>query len=511
MQRLLGLLLAVWILAPLPLRAASAEDLQRAIIVANQEIELLKAQIEAMAEEISQDEASIGELQARLDEAKRKLGELQLQLDRQGIAAAEEAKRVEALEEQVSAMKRFDVSGSLRVRGAYERNRADFTSQAKDQDFYASHRLLLDLTFHPARQVSVVGEIQDARLWGWDGAAVGEEVSELSINKAFARFEDLGLDGLTIDLGRMTLALGSERMIGENDWSNTGNTFDGLHVRYQPLDGLTLDALGFLIHERPAAEGADSTLMGLYGSYAFGEGSLFEGLAVDAYVLHLYEGLGVSSANVATLGLLVHGTLFEHAYIDMEGAIQVGKSAESPYGTRNPHLATAGYVELGYTQGGSLPFRVGLFGSGASGDAEPRDVPGNDRAVGFIPLFPSSHRYWGSMDLVSWTNLVSFGARAAVTPLPDLLSVELLYHEFYAADDRAPVPGIGQAGVPPLVEMGRHLAREIDLRLCLTPAAWGRAEIGYSVLLPQEGGEAYKGVADSDPVHWAYLMGTVSF
>jgi hypothetical protein len=496
-------------LAPALLGAQTQDELQRSIVMVNQEIELLKATVDATFDEAERGKAEHATLHGRIDELGKRLKDLQLQLDRKSVELAEQGQRVDELADEVEQrLKRFDLFGSLRARSIFEMNRTDLTSKARDRDLYFQQRLRLGVAFHPVSQVTVTAELEDSRVWGHGGAGVGlsDELSELAMYRGFVTIRGL-VEGLSLDAGRLTLSYGQQRVIAAPDWLNRGRAFDGARLSYAPVEGLTLDLLYTVLREQNVALGRDSTFGGFYGSYAFAAGP-FRGLTLDAYALHLYDGRPEAYKNLATLGLLLHGTLFEALYLDVEAIVQVGKVTEALSTTKNDHLATAGYAGLGYVSSGTVPFKVGAFASGASGDAEPRDVPGNTRSVSFIPLFPALHTWWGLMDLVSWTNLMEFGVEAEVTPAKGL-TASLQYHEYFAVDDRAPFPILG-SGNAPLKAMGKHMGGELDLVLAWQPLPWLRADTGYGLFLPAEGARNYKGLGDTSPAHWFYLQGKVT-
>ena len=489
-----------------PALGQSRMDVKRSMLLLNQEIEILKATVEANFAALEDAEETTEAQKTRLIALQAELDLLNAQQGKMAINEREMGTRLAVIGREVDEkLTRVSIHGDLRLRGAYEANRSDFSSELEDNDLFVTQRLLLDLGFRVVDGVELITQIQDARIWGASGGAVARERSELSFNQAFVRFSTL-LDGLTVDAGRLVLDYGQGRMIGKDDWSNTGNSFDGLRVSYVPFKGLTLDALYAIVNERDVIDGDDASLSGLYASW-----ELLDDFFTDAYVLHLYDGLDERYVNVATIGLAAHGTLFDVLYLDLEGSVQLGRAAEVQTLMKNDHLATAGYVEAGYTdQTGPIPFRAGLFASGASGDAEPRDVPGNDASVSFIPLFPSKHLFWGAMDLVTLTNLKSFGLRAEVTPIPEM-TLELQIHEFFAADDRAAMPGVGLTSSLPVDAMGTHIGHEVDLRVAITPADWARIDFGYSVFLAEEGGRNYKGLEKSNAAHWLWLQGSLMF
>lgn len=501
-----ALLVSTLLATATPALGQSRMDVKRSMLLVNQEIELIKATVEANFASVEDAQAAAEAQQTRLTELEGKLEALQAQLNKMAVDEREMGAKVDAVVAEVDEkLSRFTIDGSLRMRGAYEANRTDLSSEIEDNDLYVTQRLLVNLGFRVAKGVHVTAELQDARIWGASGGAVARERSELAFSQAFVRVSSL-LDGLTIDAGRVILDYGQGRMIGADDWSNTGNSFDGLRLRFTPFKGLDIDAIYTMVNERDVIDGDDATLSGVYATW-----EIFKGFFTDAYVLHLYDGLDERYVNVATIGVAAHGTLFDFLYLDMEGTVQLGRAAEIQTAMKNTHFATAGYAEAGYTdQDGPVPFRAGLFASGASGDAEPRDVPGNDASVSFIPLFPSNHLYWGAMDMVAWTNLMNFGLRAEATPLTGM-TFGVQFHELYTADDRAALPGIGLTTSVPVEAMGSHIGHELDLRVSLVPADWATVGFGYSFFIAEEGARNYKGLAESNAAHWLWVQAALLF
>jgi hypothetical protein len=501
-----ALVLAFLIALPGLAMAQTQDDLRRSIFLVNQEMELLKASLNSGLERVDTNDKALDEAQERLVALQKRVKELSLQLDRQSIESAETANKVDRVKKEVDEkLAKFNFSGGLRVRTVYEANRTDLSSDTDDNDLYFAQRFDLDMLFRPTSKVEIKALLQDNRIWGGANTTIGAEGGDLGFGAAHVLLDDLIAPGLDIQVGRMGLSYGSERMIGADDWNGTGNSFDGVRISYAVMKDLVVDALYAVVRERNAIDGEDTSLSGLYATY-----TVLPKLDVDAYVLHLYDGMDASYKNVATIGVAARGTLFDALYLDLEGAVQLGRAAEPLYNYKNSHLATAGFAELGYTQGGDVPFELGLFATGASGDAEPREIDGNDRSVSFIPLFPSTHKYWGAMDRVAWTNLMSFGLKGSVTPIP-VLKILLQYHEFYVADDQAPLPGIGRSPNPTIEPMGSHIAREVDVALKVSGLDWAGVQLGYSVLLPLDGAKNYKGLDQADAAHWLYLQANLTF
>ena len=149
---------------------------------------------------------------------------------------------------------------------------------------------------------------------------VGFGGDAVSVNASFNADYNFGTDGATFGLhtatattnimsfasvtaGRMALNFGSGRIIGSNDWNNDGNTWDGMmfginndfadiHVGYasanmegaaegnfdntQMVFNVSKDMgdMGFnLLYVTTDASGAESTAMGLDGTYAMSNGA----------------------------------------------------------------------------------------------------------------------------------------------------------------------------------------------------------------------------------------------
>jgi hypothetical protein len=185
-------------------------------------------------------------------------------------------------------------------------------------------------------------------------------------------------------LGRVTLDVGSRRLIARHIFRNTINAFDGVVVDWQqpkrhrvhvfavaPVQRLpdTPDGLEDNAFEFDAPQ-FDSWLFGAIGSF-----TLDPGFKVDGY---LYSWHRDPAGTLVTPGFrLVRPAARRALDVEMELAVQMGET------DGQTHQAAFGHLSVGYTFGvRGLP-RVRLMYDWASGDRDPDD----DRNNRFDPMF----------------------------------------------------------------------------------------------------------------------------
>ena len=189
-------------------------------------------------------------------------------------------------------------------------------------------------------------------------------------------------------------------------------------------------------------------------------------------------------------------------------------------GTSLDHQAFAIFAGGGYTwtQSAYTP-RLGLEYNFASGDSDPTD----GKHETFENLFPTNHKFYGNMDLVSLQNIHDVRFTSSIKPLPRLTVIGD-YHAFWLADAHdnfytiagarrggiAATPGNGY-GINPGYDS--YVGSEVDLITTYAISPHATFEAGYGHFFT---GEYVKqslsapalGAKDAD---WVYLQMNFSF
>jgi hypothetical protein len=298
--------------------------------------------------------------------------------------------------------------------------------------------------------------------------AGGDSTTESAFHLRQLWAEARPLEGLRLQVGRQSLASGSQptysepawkylkhsrvsqRLVGVSPWSTAERSFDGVSGSFdaarwrvdaytaQPTTGVYDLRNGYRPNwdvilggaELLAKRGtllANAELGGFFIGYSDGrDPDDVTGLFGDVRVYTLGgSALGVFPLGPGALDALVWGTG------------QFGEYADTtPSGVRDLDQAAWALIgEVGYQATGwpGKPWlRTGV--NAASGDGDPDD--GSHRT--FFSVIPSTHAYYGHADQVAFQNLVNWFAQLRLAVLPGL-DLELFVHRFWlwdAADGR---------------------------------------------------------------------------
>jgi hypothetical protein len=133
---------------------------------------------------------------------------------------------------------RLSISGSFRLR--YESMDNTFRLVGPGQDELLLSRLLVHAQVNGERFYGGF-ELQDSRAWlEQDLTPVGtDDVNALEPLRAYVGYRNEGLD---IQAGRMTMDVGSRRLVSRNRMRNTINAFTGVHAKWSKSGGIGLQA-----------------------------------------------------------------------------------------------------------------------------------------------------------------------------------------------------------------------------------------------------------------------------
>ena len=300
---------------------------------------------------------------------------------------------------------RFEFGAELRLRGEA---RSGAGENAAREDGLGLSRLYLDFTMRPAKDVKVVLQGRDARVWGLArGRSSVPFASPLDFRQAYVA---VGREEgpATLSAGRMELDFIDARLLGSRDWSNVSPMFDGSTLALRRgADSVTL--LG--VSQVEPLDGLDvpSRTRFIYGAIG-AISSWAEGHLVEPFFLTTRRPVERGSnlgGLLRTVGSCVSGAFAEGWDYHVLLALQGG--GEDDYRQR----AWAGVWEVGKTiEAAPYRPRLGLEWSYASGDSDPLD----GRSGTFDTLFPSPHGIYGEQDLVSHRNIKILKAGVELHP-----------------------------------------------------------------------------------------------
>jgi Alginate export len=323
--------------------------------------------------------------------------------------------------------------------------------------------------------------------------------------------------------------------IGTSDWNNIARVFDAAKVRWQG-DAFWVDVFsGFvtLPNDNHFSEpNYHDWFSGIYAAttrlipevttelYAFSRNVSPD--SATEFTTTTPKG-AASPRDIYTFGMRYKSVPGAWKGWDYEGEIagQLGRFKFSAASTSLEQEALAAHVAGGYTwtQAFGAP-RLGLEHNYSSGDSDPT----NSKHETFDNLFPTNHKFYGFMDILSWQNMHDLRLSASLKPLKKL-ALAADYHLFWLADthdyfytvsggprnDASAASGSGKGyGLNPSYHS--FLGSELDLIATYALQSYASLQIGYGHFFTgsyiQSSLAAVGGSKDAD---WIYVQGTINF
>ncbi len=334
--------------------------------------------------------------------------------------------------------------------------------------------------------IRFLAELQDARVFNdrpRDFRANG--VDHLDILQLFvsATRSDLFGHGLRGDVhaGRMTIDVASRRLVARNDFRNTVNAFDGVHLQ---LGGDDRKWRARAFYTFPVAIRNSDLMNDRLSTRRRFAGLAFEDLRnpwaqLDAYALFLDDLPG--NRSFRTYGLRAYRRPAP-AQIDYEGdfAAQFGDRKTAAQGTRDQQAFML-HAELGYTFASAWTPRVAFQLDWATGNDDPSD----DDAHAFDPLF-GARRFdlppTGIFGPFRRTNILSPGIRLGLQPAKTV-RLDMIVRHWRLDEARDAFAGsTGPAGgtlADASGDAGRDLGTDFELRVRWEAKEWIAFDVGY--------------------------------
>ncbi|RWX46138.1 Alginate export [Candidatus Electrothrix aarhusensis] len=352
-------------------------------------------------------------------------------------------------------------------------------------DTYLLSRIRLGLTHQFTEQFSGKISLQDSRAidWAFDDAAwknseFGGMVNNpqddpLELGETWLQYKN---DWFTAKAGRQAIHYGNNRVFGPGAWKNSGKwVWDAIKASYNSGENW-LDAFygESMLHD-PDVFSLDHR-HGYTSAGVYGHVQTTDFLAVEPILVTKYND---SSNDYAEKNLLYYGARLllklagkldgftaDATYVQQTGEVTAdngGQTDSDAYGCN---------LDLQYRF--NPQWAVGTTYSFATGDD--KATPDNER---FDGVYGASDKYYGLMNLMTWSNLLDYGVLINFLPKKNIV-LQIEYHQFYAdqIDDKWRSYKNG------LDAESDHYGNEIDLvtKWKLTPTWKFRA--GASVFMP---------------------------
>jgi hypothetical protein len=323
--------------------------------------------------------------------------------------------------------------------------------------------------------------------------------------------------------GRITMDVGSRRLIARNRFRNTLNAFTGIDMEWSDDSGHTLRAFWVLPIQRlpfdPDAvrdnevefdnESLDVQFWGLFGAMDLpkvGRGELFVyGLHEDDSAGRPTRGRRLYTPGWRILRKAAPGR-FDYQY---EGALQAGKSRWIPTGSQDlDHFAFFQHVEAGYTFDVPWSPRIALQYDYASGDKDPTDGD-NER---FTTLYGARRFDFGPTGIYgpfARANINTPGILLQLKPHARVTS-SLAYRAYWLASktDAWTTTGVRD----PSGDSGRFVGSQIELRLLYQPLPGNlMLEAGYAHLFAGKFIKKAPNATHRGDTNYVYTQATLKF
>lgn len=303
-------------------------------------------------------------------------------------------------------------------------------------------RVVAGLVWQPSVNTRFSFHLQDARAFGWSlRHGLGQDYFKvhpkgqdelyyiMNPNEEFFEINDFYLEhsmgNYVLTLGRQKIAFGDNRIFGPGEWGNTGRwTWDALRLHWSKgRHSLDIFAGGTKTHN-PVVTTLPFTQMEYTGVGLYGQFEPVKNFTLEPF--YAWKGPGNSPyardrrLSMHWFGLRSMGSVVKNFGFDLTLVGQMGDKE----GQRVNAFATAAKISYQVTD---LPARPELalrhsYASGGTGS--------DGRLHTFDPAFGARDRYYGLMNLLSWSNLDD--REIILTFRPDRRnSIEIAYHWFF--------------------------------------------------------------------------------
>lgn len=384
--------------------------------------------------------------------------------------------------------------GSVRVR--YE-NFQGFGFDDSVDDDYMPFRTMLHADLHLGDHVRLFVEgrfcdVNDRDLPG--GRREANDYDRGDLLNTFLEFNfPIGSTDATLRLGRQMIALGKERLISPQNWSNNRRVYEGARFHVADEDKTwELD----LIAASPVLVDGDSLSWNPVDDdrrfaiiqYARRSGANMAHLA-EVYLLRQWrDAPGLSREDLYMVGGRVGGPVSKGFSYDVEFGYQFGEQKlASVYADELRDIAALfSTVELAYTSNEGLrPYAI-LGLDYASGDSN-----ASDGKVGTYSQFnQQTHSFFGFIDVLGRQNIVDARMTLGFWPVEKRVRLQADFHAFWRANAGDAMYGTGgtPARVQTFVTPGgrtvtadeREIGQEIDFTLQYRPHPTTTFLVGYS-------------------------------
>lgn len=330
----------------------------------------------------------------------------------------------------------------------------------------------------------------------------GPEQDSIDLHQAYVTVGNHKEFPVSLKIGRQEMIYGDERVLGAFGWNNIGRVFDAAKLRWQnPLFGADFIGSRVVIpeDEKFNVDNDYEYFWGMYGNSS----KIPKNLTEFYFLARNASGQAAvavpspqvpqpSARDIYTIGLRFKSLPAEFGNWDYTAELmgQFGNFTDTRAGLAaaprsQDHIAYALALNGGYTFADTWGTpRVALEYAHGSGDSN----PGDDKHETFENLFPTNHKFYGYMDLVSLQNIHNIRPMIQIKP-HRRVSMSLEGHLFWLADTQDNFYNVGGAarggratsattyGVNPGYDS--FVGGELDLITGVALTRYSQLEVGY--------------------------------
>ena len=379
------------------------------------------------------------------------------------------------------------IDAQLRFRGSHASHVRQLQPDQQDLNRGVFQRIRLGARFAtPALEAyiqlqssSVLGEAGPVQFQSGGGAAAGsgDIPMPVGLQQGRLRWAPKWMRGFDVELGRMALQYGKGRQIGNYDFHETGNAFDGLKLHYRIPKFLDVDALAVKLRGNTANPELERNLMGVYIA-----GHPVKPLQSDVYFLFITDGAEHLRLDLQTLGARLEYQPWAWLTLEAEGAIQVGTQQPEGYPEPLDHFATSWTAAMSGSYNPGVALALGVQVQQHSGNAGETD----DQVRAWRPLYPNLDEHMGLLRIIDQRNLMQYGGWFRIGDLKagPSLTVDLRLNRSIAA---GPVPAFSGPKLGGDPETWAPMGNEIDARLRWPVLGNSELLVASGVFVPSEG------------------------
>lgn len=339
-------------------------------------------------------------------------------------------------------------------------------------------------------------EFQDSRSYGGLYDRTNSDVNEFDLIQGYGEFyfdHALGKNRpLSIRFGRQSLELLDRRLIGNNQFRNTTNNFEGFRVRFgKKQNDWDLDAFALQPVDRLkyAFDQPDEDTWIYGGVLSLKQWS--EHVTIQPYFLGRKQNGDPTNAVAANRkpdmdifapGLRVYGVFGETQAWDFDANInkQFGRFGVLSGSTQTlqQHDALAYSLELGYTVDHDWKPRFsGYFGYGSG------DKSSSDKVNQRFDAFYGFNQPWSRNDYFSWDNILAPKVRAEFTPYKNV-RIDMGYNAYWQESETG---GWNRANLRDNTgKSGAFLGHEFDIRMRHNLNKYVEWSLSYARFTPED-------------------------